>query len=44
MSGDDSRMVKDPVCGKDVDTLRARAVAIFGGVTLRSTSTVTMAY
>ena len=30
---DDSRMVKDPVCGKDVDTLRARAVAIFGGVT-----------
>jgi YHS domain-containing protein len=30
---DDSRMVKDPICGKDVDTLRARAVAIFGGVT-----------
>jgi YHS domain-containing protein len=30
---DESRMVKDPVCGKDVDTLRARAVAIFGGVT-----------
>ncbi len=27
------RMVKDPVCGKDVDTLRARAVGIFGGVT-----------
>ena len=33
MSGDESRMVKDPVCGKNVDTLRARAVAIFGGVT-----------
>lgn len=30
---DDSRMVKDPICGKDVDTLRARAVGIFGGVT-----------
>ena len=29
----DSRMVKDPICGKDVDTLRARAVGIFGGVT-----------
>ena len=26
-------MVKDPICGKDVDTLRARAVGIFGGVT-----------
>ncbi len=25
--------VKDPICGKDVDTLRARAVGIFGGVT-----------
>lgn len=24
---------KDPVCGKEVDTLRARAVGIFGGVT-----------
>lgn len=24
---------KDPVCGKDVDPLRARAVGIFGGVT-----------
>jgi len=33
MSADDSRMVKDPICGKDVDTLRARAVGIFGGVT-----------
>jgi YHS domain-containing protein len=33
MSGDDSRMVKDPICGKQVDTLRARAVGIFGGVT-----------
>jgi YHS domain-containing protein len=33
MSVDDSRMVKDPICGKDVDTLRARAVAIYGGVT-----------
>jgi YHS domain-containing protein len=33
MSDDESRIVKDPVCGKDVDTLRARAVAIFGGVT-----------
>jgi len=33
MKGDDSRMVKDPICGKDVDTLRARAVGIFGGVT-----------
>jgi YHS domain-containing protein len=32
-SGDDSRIVKDPICGKDVDTLRARAVGIFGGVT-----------
>jgi YHS domain-containing protein len=29
----DSRMVKDPICGKDVDTLRARAVGIFDGVT-----------
>jgi YHS domain-containing protein len=29
----DSRIVKDPICGKDVDTLRARAVGIFGGVT-----------
>ena len=27
------RHVKDPVCGKEVDTLRARAVGIFGGVT-----------
>jgi YHS domain-containing protein len=26
-------MVKDPICGKEVDTLRARAVGIFGGVT-----------
>ena len=25
--------VQDPVCGKDVDPLRARAVGIFGGVT-----------
>jgi YHS domain-containing protein len=25
--------VKDPICGKDVDTLRARAVGIYGGVT-----------
>ncbi|MGZ3407992.1 MAG: YHS domain-containing protein [Polyangia bacterium] len=25
--------MKDPICGKDVDTLRARAVAIYGGVT-----------
>jgi YHS domain-containing protein len=33
MSSDESRMVKDPICGKDVDTLRARAVGIFGGVT-----------
>jgi P-type Cu+ transporter len=33
MSADDSRMVKDPICGKQVDTLRARAVGIFGGVT-----------
>jgi YHS domain-containing protein len=33
MSADDSRIVKDPICGKDVDTLRARAVGIFGGVT-----------
>jgi YHS domain-containing protein len=33
MTNDESRMVKDPICGKDVDTLRARAVAIFGGVT-----------
>jgi YHS domain-containing protein len=30
---DDSRMVQDPICGKQVDTLRARAVGIFGGVT-----------
>src|SRR5581483_7167456 len=28
-----STTVKDPVCGKEVDTLRARAVGIFGGVT-----------
>lgn len=33
MTGDKSRIVKDPICGKDVDTLRARAVGIFGGVT-----------
>lgn len=33
MTKDDSRIVKDPICGKDVDTLRARAVGIFGGVT-----------
>jgi len=33
MKGDDSRIVKDPICGKDVDTLRARAVGIFGGAT-----------
>ncbi|MDB4967764.1 MAG: hypothetical protein JWN44_3453 [Myxococcales bacterium] len=32
-ASDESRMVKDPICGKDVDTLRARAVGIFGGVT-----------
>jgi Cu+-exporting ATPase len=25
--------VKDPICGKEVDPLRARAVGIFGGVT-----------
>jgi YHS domain-containing protein len=30
---DDSRIVQDPICGKQVDTLRARAVGIFGGVT-----------
>ena len=30
---DESTVVKDPVCGKEVDTLRARAVGIFGGVT-----------
>jgi YHS domain-containing protein len=30
---DESRIVKDPICGKEVDTLRARAVGIFGGVT-----------
>jgi YHS domain-containing protein len=29
----ESQIVKDPVCGKEVDTLRARAVGIFGGVT-----------
>jgi len=33
-ANDNSRIVKDPICGKDVDTLRARAVGIFGGVTL----------
>ena len=33
MTKDDSRIVKDPICGKEVDTLRARAVGIFGGVT-----------
>ena len=33
MKDDHSRIVKDPICGKDVDTLRARAVGIFGGVT-----------
>ena len=26
-------MTKDPVCGKEVDPLRARAVGIFGGTT-----------
>ncbi len=34
MSADNSRIVKDPICGKDVDTLRARAVGIVGGTTL----------
>jgi len=33
VAADDSHLVKDPVCGKEVDTLRARAVGIFGGVT-----------
>jgi YHS domain-containing protein len=33
MSMSDSRLVQDPICGKEVDTLRARAVGIFGGVT-----------
>jgi YHS domain-containing protein len=33
LTSDDSRTVKDPICGKDVDTLRARAVGIFGGLT-----------
>ncbi len=33
MNNEGSRIVKDPICGKDVDTLRARAVGIFGGVT-----------
>lgn len=33
MTKDDSRIEKDPICGKEVDTLRARAVGIFGGVT-----------
>lgn len=28
-----STVVKDPICGKEVDTFRARAVGIFGGVT-----------
>src|SRR6185369_4810415 len=32
-SGYDMAIVKDPICGKDVDTLRARAVGIFGGAT-----------
>jgi YHS domain-containing protein len=26
-------VVRDPICGKEVDPLRARAVGIFGGVT-----------
>lgn len=30
---DTDRAVKDPVCGKLVDPLRARAVGIYGGVT-----------
>jgi YHS domain-containing protein len=30
---DESRIERDPICGKEVDTLRARAVGIFGGVT-----------
>jgi YHS domain-containing protein len=30
---DSSTITRDPVCGKEVDTLRARAVGIFGGVT-----------
>jgi YHS domain-containing protein len=33
MNNHESRIVKDPICGKEVDTLRARAVGIFGGVT-----------
>ncbi len=28
-----TNVVKDPICGKEVDPLRARAVGIFGGVT-----------
>jgi YHS domain-containing protein len=28
-----NQQAKDPICGKDVDPLRARAVGIFGGVT-----------
>ena len=31
--GDGSTLTRDPVCGKEVDTLRARAVGIFGGAT-----------
>jgi YHS domain-containing protein len=30
---ENSRTVRDPICGKEVDTLRARAVGIYGGVT-----------
>jgi YHS domain-containing protein len=32
-SADQDRAVQDPVCGKNVDPLRARAVGIYGGVT-----------
>jgi YHS domain-containing protein len=32
-AADQEKVVRDPVCGKEVDPLRARAVGIFGGVT-----------
>jgi YHS domain-containing protein len=32
-SGNQAPVIRDPVCGKGVDPLRARAVGIFGGVT-----------
>lgn len=33
MAASGDAIIQDPICGKEVDKLRARAVGIFGGVT-----------